>query len=140
MTNAELAAGGYALHEPPEPVATVIATGSEVALTIAAAATLAAEGKPVRVVSMPCIEQFKAQPIDYQERVVGRLPVFAVEMGRPEIWCQFTGSLRRVIGIEDFGRSGPAEDVAEYFGFTPAQLAKNLGEMIGPPGGPGRDA
>ncbi|MEE2886317.1 MAG: transketolase [Planctomycetota bacterium] len=130
ITNADLASGGYLVHDDPAAVATLIATGSEVAIAVEAAATLAADGKPIRVVSMPCIERFLANDNTYRQGVLGDLPTFAVEMGRPEIWCQFTGHLDRVFGLSTFGLSGPASDVAQHFGFTGPQLATKLGKRL----------
>jgi len=130
ITNADLASGAYVVHDDGAAVATLIATGSEVAIAIEAAATLAADGKPIRVVSMPCIERFLTNDDTYRQDVLGDLPTFAVEMGRPEIWCQFTGQLDRVFGLTTFGLSGPASDVAQHFGFTGPQLATKLGEHL----------
>ena len=129
-TNEDLAAGGYVVSEAESAVATLIATGSEVAIAVEAAATLAERGKPIRVVSMPCVERFMANDEGYRARVLGGLPTYAVEMGRPEIWCQFTGSLDRVFGLSTFGLTGPAAKVAEHFGFTGPQLAATLADRI----------
>ena len=86
--------GGYVVAETsPTPGAVVIATGAEVHAVIAAAEALAVDGTHLRVLSMPCLELFLAQEAEYQTRLLGDgLPVLAVEMGRPEIWCQLTGS------------------------------------------------
>ena len=111
-------------------VATVIATGSEVAVTIEAAGELATRGKPMRVVSMPCVEVFLDQPADYRDDVLGSLPVLAVEMGVPDPWFRFTGNPDRVIGISRFGESAPAKVLADHFGFTAEHLARRLGEMV----------
>ena len=129
-SNADLARGGHVVQDPAGAVATVIASGSEVGPTIEAAATLAASGKPLRVVSMPCVEVFREQAEDYQHGVLGNLPVFAVEMSPPEPWCQFTGSLDRVIGLSRFGASAPGKVLAEHFGFTGPQVATRLGELL----------
>lgn len=129
-TNEDLAKGGHVVHEDGSAVATLIATGSEVAIAIEAATTLATQGKPIRVVSMPCIERFLTNDDAHRRRVLGDLPTFAVEMGRPEIWCQFTGHLDRVFGLTTFGLSGPAADVAEHFGFTGPQLATKLAAQL----------
>jgi transketolase len=59
------------------------------------------------------------------------LPVLAVEMGRPESWCPFTGSLDRVVGVTHFGASAPGKVLAQELGFTPELLAQRLAEMLG---------
>jgi transketolase len=128
--NADMMTGGYVIHDPDDAVATVIATGSEVATVIDAAIQLAAKGKPMRVISMPCVERFRGQPADYRRRILGALPVLAVEMGVSDLWCQFTGDIDRVIGIDSFGASGPGKVLADHFGFTSDHLARRLGEMI----------
>ncbi len=129
-TSQDLASGGYLVHDSDTAVATLIATGSEVSIALEAAETLAAQGKPIRVVSMPCIERFLENGASYRRSILGDLPIYAVEMGCPEIWCQFTGQLDRVFGLSGFGASGPAADVAQHFGFTGPQLAARLGPQI----------
>jgi transketolase len=130
FTNEDMATGGYVMHDPDGAVATVIATGSEVAPVVEAATALAEKGKPIRVVSMPCVEAFRSQPSDYRKRVLGDLPVLAVEMGVPDIWCQFTGDIERVIGIDHFGVSAPGKVLSDHFGFTSEHLTRRLGEMV----------
>ena len=106
--------------------ATLIATGAEVSLALETATLLAQQGVELRVVSMPCVEQFLAQEDSYRAAVLGALPTFALEMGRPEIWCVFTGRLDRVIGQTGFGASAPAKKLAEHFGFVPQKVAERI--------------
>ncbi len=131
---AELTRGAHVVFEPSEAaVGTVVATGSEVGTTVEAAKLLQDRGVPMRVVSMPCVELFCAQDADYREHVLpSDRPVFAVEMGRPEAWCQFTGSLDRVIGLSRFGASAPGALVAEKLGFSAAGVADRLAAMAAP--------
>jgi transketolase len=135
-TAAQLAAirrGGYVLHEPEAaPAAILIATGSEVALAVDAAALLAAEGIPVRVVSMPCIEAFRAQDAEWREAVLpGRLTArLAVEAGVPDSWYPFVGTAGAVVGIDRFGESAPAPQLFEHFGFTPGAVAARLKALL----------
>ncbi len=118
--------GGYVLVEATAARATLIATGAEVGLAVAAATLLGQRGVPTRVVSMPCVELFSAQDAAYQKQVLGAAPVFACEMGRPEPWCVFTGRLDRVIGHSGFGASAPAGVLAEHFGFSPTNVAERV--------------
>jgi transketolase len=118
--------GGYLLQDATAPRATLVATGAEVALAVEAAAVLAGQGVPVRVVSMPCLELFLQQAETYRQQVLGTAPLFALEMGRPELWCQLTGRLDRVIGQAGFGASAPYKVLAEHFGFTPAKVAARV--------------
>jgi transketolase len=118
--------GGYLLVDAPSARATLIATGAEVGLAVQAAELLGQRGVPTRVVSMPCVELFVQQPADYRKAVLGQAPVFSLEMGRPEAWCQFTGRLDRCIGQATFGASAPYQVLATHFGFTKAAVADRV--------------
>lgn len=118
--------GGYVLREAANARATLVATGAEVSLALDAATALAKDGIAVRVVSMPCCELFLQQDAARRAAVLGTAPVFALEMGRPEIWCQFTGRLDRVIGQASFGASAPYKKLAEHFGFTADKVAARV--------------
>ena len=125
--------GGYVLREPDgEPVALIMASGSELALAVAAADLLADEGLAVRVVSMPCIEAFRAQDSAWREAVLpphlgARL---AVEAGVPDSWYPLVGSAGAVLGIERFGESAPAPLLFEHFGFTAAGVAQRVRALL----------
>jgi transketolase len=123
---ADVLKGGYVLVDTDGAKATIVATGAEVGLAVDAAKELAAQGTPVRVVSMPCLELFLGQGDAYRKLVLGTAPVFTLEMGRPEWWVQLTGRLDRCIGQSTFGASAPAKKVAEHFGFTPAAVSKRV--------------
>jgi transketolase len=127
----EVLRGAYVLQDAAAAKATLIATGAEVALAVDAAALLAKNGLPVRVVSMPCAELFLQQDAGYRASVLGKAPVFACEMSRPEWWCQFTGRLDRCIGQSTFGASAPYKALAEHFGFTPAKVAERVAAALG---------
>jgi transketolase len=125
--------GGYVLHDPEGAVATVIATGSETGAVRLAADELAKAGKPIRVVSMPCVEVFLAQDEDWRARVLPNdLPTYAVELGSTPMWARFTGTdPSHVIGLDRFGESAPWKVLRDHFGFTPARLAETLRERLG---------
>ncbi|MBT8448019.1 MAG: transketolase, partial [Gammaproteobacteria bacterium] len=113
--------GAYVLVEPDRaPDGVVIATGSEVELARAAAAALAGEGVALRVVSMPCAEQFDAQPDAYRDAVLPPALTrrVAIEAGSTGGWYRYTGLDGLVIGIDSFGESAPAADVFAHFGLT----------------------
>jgi transketolase len=119
--------GGYVLAEAEggAPQAVLIATGSEVALAMDARRLLQAEGRRVRVVSMPCTEAFDAQPADYRDAVLPpNIPRVAVEAGTPDYWCRYVGARERAVGMERFGASAPARDLFRHFGFTPERVAE----------------
>ena len=118
---AAVARGGYVLAEADgAPQVILIATGSEVALAVAARAQLAEQGIAARVVSMPCVERFAAQDAAYRDSVLPPAVTarVAVEAGVADGWWRYVGSAGRVIGIERFGESAPAGELFEYFGFT----------------------
>ncbi len=113
--------GGYVLSEAEggKPQAVILATGSEVALAIAAQKTLAEQGVAVRVVSMPSTNVFDRQDAAYKASVLpAGLPRVAVEAGCTDGWYKYVGLEGRVIGIDRFGESAPAGELFKYFGIT----------------------
>ncbi|MFP5401790.1 MAG: transketolase [Gammaproteobacteria bacterium] len=113
--------GGYVLAdaEGGKPQAVIIATGSEVALAVAAQKTLAEQGVAVRVVSMPSTNVFDRQDAAYKANVLpAGLPRIAVEAGSTDGWYKYVGLEGRVIGIDRFGESAPAGELFKYFGIT----------------------
>jgi transketolase len=127
----EVLAGGYVLEERKGAVATLVATGSEVSLAIAAARELEFDGIGVRIVSMPCTQRFDMQDEAYRERVVPRgLPVIAIEAAHPDGWYKYTGRDGLVLGINSFGESAPAAQLFEHFGLTPLKVAAAVGEFL----------
>ena len=98
----------------------LLGTGSEVALCVDAAKALAADGKRVRVVSLPNVGLFEQQPQDWRDAV---LPAsctarVAVEAGVTAGWWKLVGPQGRIVGIDSFGESAPAGDLFKHFGFT----------------------
>ncbi|MBL8463475.1 MAG: transketolase [Thauera sp.] len=113
--------GGYVLSEAEgsKPQAVILATGSEVALAMAAQKTLAEQGVAVRVVSMPSTNVFDRQDAAYRASVLpAGLPRVAVEAGTTDGWYKYVGLEGRVIGIDRFGESAPAGELFKYFGIT----------------------
>ena len=113
--------GGYVLAEAAgnKAQAVIIATGSEVALAMAAQQALADEGIAVRVVSMPSTNVFDRQDAAYKASVLpAGLPRIAVEAGSTDGWYKYVGLEGRVIGLDRFGESAPASELFKYFGIT----------------------
>ncbi|HBK55385.1 MAG TPA: transketolase [Xanthomonadales bacterium] len=134
---AAIARGGYVLSDPPEARfdAILIATGSEVALAQAAAAILAQRGIAVRVVSMPCLDVFERQPIEWREAV---LPSWcrarvAIEAGVTAAWYRYVGLDGAVIGLDRFGASAPANVLFEHFGLTAERIAERTQSVLARP-------
>ncbi|CDZ94716.1 MULTISPECIES: transketolase [Pseudomonadaceae] len=120
-TEAAIARGGYILKNcEGEPELILIATGSEVSLAVEAADKLTAQGRKVRVVSMPCTSVFDAQDAAYKQAV---LPVevgarIAIEAAHADYWYKYVGLDGRIIGMTTYGESAPAGQLFEEFGFT----------------------
>jgi len=125
--------GGYVLEAGGErPDVVLLASGSEVSLAVAAAASLRERKIVVRVVSVPCLETFQKQPASYQRKVIpARVPRVAVEAGRGELWWRLLGSHGLFIGMESFGASAPAEILAEKYDLTPGQVAERIVQYLG---------
>ncbi len=110
--------------------ATLIATGSELPLALAAREQLAKQGISLRVVSMPCREAFEAQDGDYRAEVLGAMPRASVEAAVTFGWGDLTGSGGLNIGIDHFGASAPAAVLAEKYGFTPEAVADRIAAWL----------
>ena len=128
----QLFRGGYVVQDAPDAKVTVVATGSEVATAQGALALLAAKGIQARLVSMPCLECFEAQPASYRDAVVppGHR-VAVVEAARGLEWWRLAGKDGLVLGIDRFGESAPEKALAAEFGFTPAQVAEKIERWLG---------
>jgi transketolase len=119
-----VARGAYVVWEAEEsnglPDLILIASGSEVSLSIDAAKRLDEQGVHARVVSMPCWELFEAQPAEYRDEVLPRdvKPRLSVEAGVALGWKQWVGDEGDSISIEHFGASAPGNVVLEQFGYT----------------------
>ncbi|HEY8065436.1 MAG TPA: transketolase [Methylosinus sp.] len=118
------ARGAYVLREPSGGrQMTLIATGSEVQIALAAADLLWTRGKRAAVVSMPCWELFEAQPRDYRDRVLGAAPRVAVEAAVRLGWDRWIGERGAFVGMTGFGASAPADALYTRFGITAAGVA-----------------
>ncbi|HVC12843.1 MAG TPA: transketolase C-terminal domain-containing protein, partial [Burkholderiales bacterium] len=124
-TLANVERGGYVLSEASGAArAVLIATGSEVALALAAQKLLAAEGVETRVVSMPSTSVFDRQDAAYRGAVLPHgVPRVAVEAGVTAFWRKYVGLEGAVVGIDRFGESAPAGELFKHFGFTPEHVA-----------------
>ena len=114
--------GAYVLVDPDDgaPDVILMASGSEVALCLEAAAALAGDNVRARVVSMPSWELFEAQPRDYREQVLPETIAarVAVEAGAAQGWDRYVGGKGEVIAMHRFGASAPIKDLMPRFGFT----------------------
>ncbi len=128
-----VARGAYVLHETGgedggEPDLVLLATGSEVALCLEAAALLAVDGRRTRVVSFPCWELFDDQSAEYQEATIpSAVPTLAVEAGASFGWDRWADD---TVAIDRFGASAPAKVVFTHLGFTPDNVAARARELL----------
>jgi len=123
--------GGYLIKEEDDATLSLIASGSELQLVLDAADVLLNEyGIKTNVISMPCLDVFLEQDDDYQSKVIKPdLPALVVELSHPNSWYKILNKGDKVLGIESFGESAPADVLLEHFGFTTAnviELSKSL--------------
>ena len=123
--------GGYLLSDQENANITLIASGSELQLALDAAEILQKDhGVISNVVSMPCLDTFLDQSETYQSSVVKEdLPSLVIELSHPNSWYKILNKRDKVLGIETFGESAPANILLEHFGFTTptvVELAKSL--------------
>ncbi|SIO14498.1 transketolase [Vannielia litorea] len=119
------AKGAYVLAEAEGArQATILATGSEVAVALKAREILAEDGIATAVVSMPCWELFEAQPRAYRDEVLGEAPRVAVEAAVRFGWDRYIGAEGAFVGMDGFGASGDYADVFSHFGITPEAVAE----------------
>ncbi|HFG2186132.1 TPA: transketolase [Vibrio cholerae] len=130
---ANIAKGGYILKDcAGQPELILIATGSEVELAVAAYEQLSAEGKAVRVVSMPSTDAFDKQDAAYREAVLPAAVTkrIAIEAGIADFWYKYVGFGGRIIGMTSFGESAPAGELFKLFGFTTENVVKQSKELL----------
>lgn len=124
---AAFARGGYVVQDAPTAKLTVMACGSELPAAQAALDLLAKKGIAARLVSIPCLACFEAQPQSYQRQV---LPDdhrrCAIEAARGIEWWRHVGRDGLVIGIDGFGASGPEKSLAEAYGLSPTRIAERI--------------
>jgi len=123
--------GGYLIKEEDDATLSLIASGSELQLVLDASDVLLNEhGIKTNVISMPCLDVFLEQGDDYQSKVIKPdLPALVVELSHPNSWYKILNKGDKVLGIESFGESAPANVLLEHFGFTTAnvvELSKSL--------------
>ncbi len=127
--------GAYVIAEASDgaPQLLLLATGSEVGVALAARGILEAEGMPTRVVSMPCLEWFDAQPQEYRDAVLppqveARL---SVEAGSAQGWWKYVGTHGGCVAIDHFGASAAGSELFAQLGFTPELVAARARALVG---------
>ena len=133
--------GGYVVVEPDSARdVTLLATGSEVSLAVAAAEVLATDGVAAAVVSLPCFEVFDAQPREYRSHVLGDVARVGVEAGIRQGWERYLEPQDGFVGMTGFGASAPGPVLYDHFGITVDAVvaaARSVIEQDRPSTGPG---
>jgi transketolase len=125
----EIRRGGYVLSDRPDARAVLLATGSEVAIAMAAQQLLDAQGVPVRVVSLPSSTVFDRQPREWRESVLRQgLPRIGIEAGVTRWWGQY--GCVAALGVDSFGESAPGAQLYEHFGLTAQRLAEEVAACV----------
>ncbi len=138
--NIDVTKGAYVVKDDAEFDMIIVATGSEVNLALKSAEILSEQYKiKTRVVSMPSMELFLQQSVDYQEEILPSWCNFrvSIEAGTTFGWHRFVGPFGLTIGIDHFGASAPFKVLAEKFGFTPDAVIQRIKEHFGQQGGGG---
>jgi transketolase len=125
------ARGAYLVRDPGgRRDVTLLATGSEVELALAAAELLAAEGREAAVVSMPCWDLFEQQPDAYRAQVLGTAPRIGIEAAARFGWDRWIGESGAFVGMTGFGASAPAKELYRYFGITAATVVETALRLV----------
>ncbi len=130
----EIARGGYVLKDSGgKPDIILIATGSEMEITLQAAEKLAGEGRNVRVVSLPSTDIFDAQDEEYRESVLPSNVAarVAVEAGIADYWYKYVGLKGAIVGMTGYGESAPADKLFPFFGFTAENIVAKAHKVLG---------
>lgn len=123
--------GGYVLREDSAAELTLIATGSELGTAQEVLVWLAKAGVKARLVSMPSVCVFKAQEAAYRAQVLGDKPRVTLEAGSTGYWASVAGSDSLNIGVDGFGLSAPAAELARHFGLTAPQVGERILAWLG---------
>lgn len=129
----DVAKGAYVASSDEDFEAILIGSGSELAACVKAAEALRAQGRKLRVVSMPSWDLFEAQGAEYKESVLPKAcrKRVAVEAACTMGWSKYVGDEGMVIGLDHFGESAPYKALADKYGFTPEKVTAAVAEYLG---------
>ena len=123
--------GGYLIKESSEAQITLMASGSELQMMLDASDALNEEGIVSNVVSMPCLDIFLDSSEEYQSSIVKKdLPILVAELAHPNSWYKLLNKTDKVLGIETFGESAPANILLDHFGFTTPNVIKMAKSLL----------
>ena len=123
--------GGYLIRESSEAQITLMASGSELQMMLDASDALNEEGIVSNVVSMPCLDIFLDSSEEYQSSIIKKdLPILVAELAHPNSWYKLLNKTDKVLGIETFGESAPANILLDHFGFTTPNVIKMAKSLL----------
>ena len=123
--------GGYLIRESSDAQITLMASGSELQMMLDASDALNEEGIVSNVVSMPCLDIFLDSSEEYQSSIVKKdLPILVAELAHPNSWYKLLNKTDKVLGIETFGESAPANILLDHFGFTTPNVIKMAKSLL----------
>ena len=123
--------GGYLLSHEQDADITLIASGSEVQLIIAAATSIQKDGFKVNIVSIPCLDKFYLQDQTYRDSVIApEIPKLVVEALHPDSWHGLINLNDTIIGMKTFGESAPAGELMAKFGFTEENIVIEAKKLL----------
>ena len=132
MTENKTALGGYIVAgKDADRQVTLVASGSEVGIALAARDSLLKDGIAATVISMPCMELFQSQDTTYQNSILGSAPRIVIEAAMQQSWDWMLGSTDGFIGMEDFGASAPIDDLYAHFGITEDAIVATAHQLLG---------
>lgn len=133
VSRMDVAKGAYVVSSDEDFEAILIGSGSELAACVKAAEALRAQGRKLRVVSMPSWDLFEAQGAEYKESVLPKAcrKRVAVEAACTMGWSKYVGDEGMVIGLDHFGESAPYKALADKYGFTPEKVTAAVAEYLG---------
>ena len=124
------ARGAYELVGDAAAKVTLLSTGSEISIAMAARDLLAKDGIASRIVSMPCWDLFEEQDEAWRKKLLGTLPRVAVEAAASFGWDRYIGPNGAFVGMHSFGASGPYKDVYKHFNITPEAVAEAAKKIL----------
>jgi transketolase len=128
MSAEDLSVDGEQISDEPitQSSVTLVGTGSEVSLCVEVAQALFEKGYTVRVVSMPSVKLFMAQPVERRKEILGEGLMVTIEAGITLPWGGVVGANAIHIGVDTFGASAPMADLAEFYGLNTPQILKQI--------------
>ena len=122
--------GAYIILDFEIPDINIIASGSEVGIAVEASKKLKEKNVKARVISMPCMELFNENNMEYRKKIFNNKKNIFIEAGTIQSWAQYMNSEDVFIGLKSFGLSGPAKDVYEHFQITIDRIIKEVTKVL----------